>query len=73
MTDVLLMALRHRQRYGIENIGWESLLVIILYCNGLAIALVIRNVCSLNLCAVFHQAHLPSYQQKLYTPTLKSD
>jgi len=34
MTAVLLLGLLHREKRGIANIGWESLLMILLYLGG---------------------------------------
>jgi len=36
MSSVLMMGLLHRERYGFANIGLESLLLLIIYCSGLA-------------------------------------
>lgn len=35
MTGIILMGLLHRERYGIINIGWESLLIFITYIGSL--------------------------------------
>ncbi|MDH5394124.1 MAG: sodium:calcium antiporter [Gammaproteobacteria bacterium] len=35
MTGIILMGLLHRERYGIINIGWESVLIFITYIGSL--------------------------------------
>jgi cation:H+ antiporter len=37
MTSTLILGLLHREREGFGKIGWESLLIIILYFAGNAV------------------------------------
>ncbi|MEQ8348445.1 MAG: hypothetical protein RIB84_11120 [Sneathiellaceae bacterium] len=39
MTAVLLLGLIQRERHGIGNIGFESVLLVLLYCGGMALLL----------------------------------
>lgn len=35
MNCIILMGLLHRQRHGVANIGWESMMIFIIYLGGL--------------------------------------
>ena len=39
MTTVLLLGLIQRERHGLANIGFESVLLLLLYCGGMALLL----------------------------------